>query len=97
VDSLLRAELGPGEAEAITLAVERGGARLLLDERQARRVAEIVYGLSIRGTVGTVVLAKRRGLIPAVRPLLEQMRAGGYFLASALIESACATVDEVTR
>lgn len=97
VDSLLRAELGPGEAEAITLAVERGGARLLLDERQARRVAEIVYGLSIRGTVGTVVLAKRRGLIPAVRPLLERMRAGGYFLASALIESACATVDEVDR
>jgi predicted nucleic acid-binding protein len=48
VDGLLRAELGPGEAEAITLAVQRGRARLLLDERQARRVAEIVYGLSIR-------------------------------------------------
>jgi len=67
---------------------------LLLDERQARRIAEIVYGLSIRGTVGTLVLAKKRGLVPAVRPLLEQARAGGYFLSTALIESACAAVGE---
>jgi hypothetical protein len=42
-DPLLRAELGPGEAEAITLAAERNGL-LIVDERQARQVAEIAYG-----------------------------------------------------
>jgi predicted nucleic acid-binding protein len=50
-DTLLRAELGLGEAEAIALATELGG-RLLLDERKARRIAEIGYGLPVRGTIG---------------------------------------------
>jgi hypothetical protein len=39
-------------------------------------------------------LFKKRGLVPAVRPLLEQARAGGYFLSTGLIESACAAVGE---
>jgi predicted nucleic acid-binding protein len=92
-DPLLRAELGPGEAEAIALAADRNGL-LIIDERQARRIAEIAYGLPVRGTVGTLVLAKRRGLIVEVRPLLERMRQGGYYLADALIEAACESVGE---
>jgi uncharacterized protein len=92
-DPLLQAELGPGEAEAISLAADRQGL-LIVDERQARRIAEIAYGLRVRGTVGTLVLAKRRDLVPEVRPLLERMRQGGYYLADSLIEAACASVGE---
>jgi uncharacterized protein len=92
-DALLRAELGPGEAEAISLATERN-ALLIVDERQARRIAEIVYGLRIRGTLGTLVLAKRRHLIAEVRPILQRMRAGGYHLSTALVEAACGSVGE---
>lgn len=92
-DTLLRAELGPGEAEAITLAAELGG-RLLLDERKARRIAEIGYGLPVRGTIGTLLLAKKRNLIPAMRPLLLQVRSAGYFLSTALIEAACESAGE---
>lgn len=92
-DPLLRAELGPGESEAISLAADRN-ALLIVDERQARRIAEIAYGLRVRGTVGTLVLAKRRNLVPEVRPVLERMRLGGYYLADALIEAACESVGE---
>lgn len=95
-DPLLRAELGPGEAEAISLAADRKRL-LIIDERQARRIAEIAYGLRVRGTVGTLVLAKRRHLVAEVRPILERMRQGGYYLADALIEAACASVGEGAR
>jgi predicted nucleic acid-binding protein len=92
-DALLRAELGPGEAEAVSLATERD-ALLIVDERQARRIAEIVYGLRIRGTIGTLVLAKRRHLVAEVRPILERMRAVGHFLSTVLVEAACGSVGE---
>jgi predicted nucleic acid-binding protein len=95
-DPLLRAELGPGEAEAISLAADRNGL-LIVDERQARRIAEIAYGLRVRGTVGTLVLAKRRHLLAEVRPVLERMQQGGYYLADVLIQAACESVGEGRR
>lgn len=94
VDALLLAELGLGEAEAICLAIERGGAQLLVDERKARRIARVVYNLPARGTIGTLAAAKRAGLIPAVRPLLVDLIARGYFIAPSLVESACAELGE---
>ena len=90
---MLRAELGLGEAEAIALATELGG-RLLLDERKARRIAEIGYGLPVRGTIGILLLAKKRTLIPALRPLLLQVRSAGYLLSTAIIEAARESADE---
>lgn len=79
-EALLLQELGPGEAEVIAVASQRGGACVLLDERQARRIAELAYRLTVRGTVGTLVVAKRRGLVSEIRPLLEALRTSGYFL-----------------
>ena len=94
-DRLLTEELGAGEAEAVTLAVRRGARLLLLDDRRARRIAEIAYGLRVKGAAGVLVAAKRRGLIAAVRPLLEAMRIHGYHLSQRLIDSACREAGEV--
>jgi uncharacterized protein len=97
-DALLLAELGLGETEAICLSIERGGerggAQLLVDERKARRIARVVYNLPVRGTIGTLAAAKRAGLIPAVRPLLVDLVARGYFIAPSLVETACAELGE---
>jgi predicted nucleic acid-binding protein len=43
---------------------------------------------------GPVVAAKHGGLITSVRPVLEQMRAKGYFLAPAVIERALREAGE---
>lgn len=94
-DRLLIEELGDGEAEAITLAVRREAKLLLMDDRRARRVAELAYGLRVKGVAGVLVAAKRRGLITAVRPLLEAMRTHGYYLSQRLIERACREAGEV--
>jgi predicted nucleic acid-binding protein len=62
---VLQASLGPGESEAISLALELGARWVILDERSARRVAEAL-GLPVVGTLGILLAAKRRGLLDAV-------------------------------
>lgn len=93
-DEYLRTELGPGEAEAIALAARAERVLLLLDDRDARRVATTVYHLPVRGVVGTLVEARRRELVPAVRPLCLKLVAIGYRLQDALITHACRLVGE---
>lgn len=93
-DAFLRAELGAGEAEAIALALRRGTRLVLLDERRARRVAELAYGLRVRGTVGTLAAARRLGVVPEVRPLLRAMQGNGYYLADELVERVCRDLGE---
>jgi predicted nucleic acid-binding protein len=41
-----------------------------------------------------LVLAKQRGLVSNVRPLLEAMRAGGYYIADNLVDLASREVGE---
>lgn len=93
-DLLLAGELGAGEAEAITLARKRNARLVLLDERRARRIAALAYHLDVKGSAGVLVLAKKKGLIPSVRPLLEAMRDRGYFLSQRVIDAACLAAAE---
>jgi hypothetical protein len=93
-DPMLSEELGPGEAEAIALSIQVGARLLLMDDRRARRVAELAYGLLVHGAAGILVRARRKNLVPAIRPLLLAMRDGGYHLSDRLIESASRAVSE---
>lgn len=74
----LISHLDEGEREAITLA-SAINLLLLVDEREARAVASIL-GMSFTGTVGVILQAKRVGLIPQVRALLEALKQSGYYL-----------------
>lgn len=87
-DRLLRAELDIGEAAVISAALELGISAVIIDERKARRVASYVYGLQVKGTAGLLVEAKNRGMIETVRPYLDGMIQGGYFLGPNLV-AAC--------
>lgn len=84
-DALLQAQLDPGEAAVICLASQRGLLPVLMDERKGRRVASLIYQLPVIGTAGLLVAAKQRGLIDAVRPMLEHMQAAGYYLGPVLV------------
>jgi uncharacterized protein len=65
--------LGPGESEAISLALELGASTLLIDEVGARRVVQS-HGIRPVGVLGVLVEAKQRGLVARVAPLIEQLR-----------------------
>ena|SRR5579862_7649920 len=93
-DRLLLEELEIGEAEAITLAVRSQASLILLDERRGRRIAEMAYGLRVRGTIGILIMAKQSGLVSSIRPLLEALRSRGNFISSELIDIACQEAGE---
>jgi predicted nucleic acid-binding protein len=44
--------------------------------------------------MGVLVLAKRNGLVPLVKPRLEKPATSGYFLSEAIISAALAASGE---
>ena len=80
----LRLELDPGEAEAIACAVENQAKLLLIDERRGRLTAQRL-GIPVLGLLGILLLSKRRGLIPSIRPVMEDLRIqAGFWISDAL-------------
>lgn len=80
----LHTRIGLGEAEAIILAREIGtNTIVVLDDATARRIAE-QEGCRVVGLLGLLVMAKQRGLLSAVRPLLDAMRSSGFFVSDEL-------------
>ncbi len=87
--------LDEGEREAITLALDTPGTLLLIDEIKGRAVATRL-GVAVTGTIGVLLKAKQRKLIPAVRPLLDELRSQtNYHLSPALVAAALKAADEL--
>ncbi len=76
----LVADLGPGETGVLLLAMERTDPVVILDDALARRHAEIL-GIALTGTLGILLDAKRRGLVPAVTPLIDDLQRLGFRLS----------------
>lgn len=74
---MLMLTLDRGEASAIALALEVSGCVIVLDERKGRNMARAL-GLSVTGTLGMLVKAKHKGLIPSLRPWLERFQEAGF-------------------
>jgi len=96
--SLLTSELDDGEAEAIALCQELGCEILVLDEKDARRVARRL-GLKVLGTVGILIWARRKGyLATSLREQLDALRDQGDFrLSQTVYDEALRAVGETTR
>lgn len=73
-------EIDIGESEAITLAKELHADYILIDEMDGRKIARR-EGLQIIGTAGILLLAKKKRLLPAVKPELDKLfNIGGFWL-----------------
>ena len=68
--------LDEGEAAVIQLAVERGVARVCIDEWRGRRAAAAV-GLKVTGSLGLLGRAKQIGLVDSIRPWIAKLEAAG--------------------
>lgn len=90
--SIKAAHLGSGERSAIGKALELK-AVLLADDLAARRQAADL-GLATIGTLGVLIVARRKGLLTEVRPLIEELRIGGYWLGDAAFRAALRAAGE---
>ncbi|MFL6259120.1 MAG: DUF3368 domain-containing protein [Thermoanaerobaculia bacterium] len=87
-------DLGPGEAEAIALAIAHPGSLLILDDTLGRRIARL-NRLTYTGTLGILVKAKNQGLLPSVSPVIEALRSTTMYLTDSLIETVLREAGEV--
>jgi predicted nucleic acid-binding protein len=87
----------PGEASAIHTAClwrDAGDAVLLVMDDRAGQSEARRRGIALIGTAAVIGLAKTEGLIPAARPLLEQLVQSGYFIGNAVIAAVLAEAGE---
>ena len=90
----LRLNLHVGESEAIALALEHGIERIILDDKQARETANRL-GLMVVGTLGILILAKQKGHLMEIRPLVLSMMTNVNFrLSPSILNRALAHVGE---
>lgn len=83
----LSRELDIGEAEAIALFREQPCAAILLDEKDARQVAQTL-AQPVLGTVGVLLWARQTALIPGLRDQLDRLQSVGGFRLGAEIRRA---------
>lgn len=73
------AKLNTGESETLILATEITADLVIIDERPARRHA-FAQKLPVTGTIGVLMLAKTRGLVSEIKPLLDALTGFGMRL-----------------
>jgi len=84
-------KIDAGEASAIAVAIDCG-CGVLMDDKAGRKMADNA-GVPVIGTVGVLVLAKRKDLVPLVKLQLEKLAASGYFLGAEIIAAALVASD----
>ena len=89
-------DLGRGESEVLTLALEKSRTGVVLDDLQARKCAEL-FEIPLIGTLGLVVLAKRKGLITLARPVIERLASVGLYISSAMLTRILVGVGEASQ
>ncbi len=90
---ILELQLDKGEASAIALAIEIPESTIILDDYKARKLAEKL-GLSITGTIGVIIKAKLRGMIPSVKPYLDKIRKTDFYISNELYDKAMEEAGE---
>ena len=85
--------LGPGESAVLTDSLGLPGSIAVIDDLAGRRCAASL-GIPVIGTLGIVLRARRQGIIPAARPVVEDLLRGGMFLSRSLLDRALAFVGE---
>lgn len=79
-------DLGLGESEVLAIAAEVPSALVVLDDKLARSIAEM-QGFRLTGTAGVLLRAKERGLIPALKPVMERLLSLDFRLKPDLLKA----------
>ena len=74
-----------GEASAIALSKETENSMLILDDLKARQLAEALE-LKYTGSIGILILAKRKGLIKDVNHLILKIQETNFRLTDPIID-----------
>ena len=85
--------LGPGESAVLATAQAEPGTVAVIDDLAGRRCAKSL-DIPLRGTLGVVLLAKKKGKIASARTVLWRMRERGMYLSDRVLDAALELVGE---
>jgi predicted nucleic acid-binding protein len=86
-------DLGDGENAVLSFALKNPEYFAVMDDREARRCA-ISLQCHYIGTLGIVVLAKKRGMISSARETLGKIQNAGLWISETLVNEICRKVGE---
>ncbi len=90
---VLELELDSGEAETIILAKEVKADLVLMDESIGRAIAHAL-GIKVKGTVGLLLIAKQKGLMVTIKPLLNALREKNVWIGDDVYKEALRLAGE---
>ena len=88
-------DLGAGEREVMAQALQEGIMSVVLDDLDARRVSRRV-GLEPVGTVGLLLPAKKRSLLPSLEDEIKRLRQYGFWISETLVHQVLEEAGEVS-
>ncbi len=86
-------DLGAGESAVLAWAAADRSYEAVLDDRAARRCAEVMK-VPVTGNLGVILAAKKRGIIPQAQPLASALKTAGAHISDELIAAALQLVGE---
>jgi len=89
----LRKDLDYGESEVIALAVELQADLVILDEKDARDIADF-YNLTKTGLLGILIRAKERGFISSVKEYMDRLIKAGFRIDENLYELIASSLED---
>lgn len=91
---LLELQVDRGEASALVLTLEMGECLVIIDDLKARKIANKL-NIKITGTIGILIAAKRKGIIPSVKPLLNKIKATNFRISIEMENEALRLAGEI--
>lgn len=85
--------LGNGELAAICLYKQLSADLLLIDDARAKKVAYL-NNIEVMGSLGVLLLAKKKGLIATIKPSLTLLRCSDIFVSELLLDQMLAMSGE---
>ena len=90
---LLEIQIDKGESSAIALAMEVSDSTVILDDYKAHKIASQL-GINFTGTLGIIIKAKLKGVIPSIKPFLEKIKQTNFRLTIELEIQALKEANE---
>ena len=90
---LLRSRLHIGEVEVILYAKDSQADLVILDDKLARKTAKYM-DLTITGTMGVIIKAKKEGHIQTVKPIMDKLIRNGLYVSDEVRELVLKAANE---
>jgi predicted nucleic acid-binding protein len=90
---LFEKRIDKGEASAIMLALEIPNSIIIIDDFKGRALAKEL-GIKVTGTIGIIISAKNKKLIPSIKPILEKIKETNFYISKELEKEALGLAEE---